>query len=295
MVIQTISQGYRVIRRLYDSDQVKGYVCLEQGDLSKTLFLLVELNDPMLSKKMIPYFMELNTRENKGDFINCFVNGGSLWLIFRYYRYPFLYSKAKDDLRLKERLEASRTMVEQILIQNLPFYLQYEALNPRNIVVSDVPEVHFNFLLSEPDLLDECSLLDVQKRLASCLKALFAPELEKETVPELANFIMELQEKDYTGYSEIYRDYRKLYGLMDSVEEAEQPYSKNILLRIWKGLKGLYNVLKKVLYAAVLLVLVGMIIYIIVKPETTSDHTTQFNRIGTLDIRQENGDGNEAQ
>lgn len=293
MVIRTISQRYQVIRRLFGSNQVKGYVCQEEKDPSKKRYLLVKVIKPGLSKRMLPYFMELNDRQDKGDFLNYFISKRSLWIVFRYYEHSLLHDKMRSNIRLKERLEVSRTMMEQILIQDLPYYLQYEALNPKNTVISDVPEVHFNFLLIDTEMLEKCDMTDVQKRLADSMEILFEPELKIDAIPQLKHFVKGLQEKDYSEYSQIYRDYRRLYEFLAPIADEELPEKKSLLLRPWEHFKKNVNVLKRVLYMAVIVALVGMIVYAFVKPETMSDNKVQFNQIGTLRIQQEDGKGDE--
>ena len=185
-------------------------------------------------------------------------------------------------------------MAEQVLIQNLPCYLQYEALNPKNIVVSDVSEVHFNFLLLNTEKFGKCNLADVQMRLAESMKVLFKPELKKDAMPKLKDFVEGLQEKDYLSYSQIFGDYRRLYEFMVPLADEALPDKGSLLLRLWEQFKRCSNVLKRVLYTTVIAVLIGMIIYIIIKPETVSNDKVQFDQIGTLKIQQENGDRDES-
>lgn len=287
MVIQTISKRYQVIKKLSGSDQIEAYLCRSDQKPSDDRFLVMGLNGDALSRKILPYFMEFSSRADNGDFLDCFIQKGSMWLVFRYYEYPCLRERMEGEFLLEERLEASRTMMEWIVAHNLPYYLQYEALNPDNVVVSDASEVYFNYLLTEPEFLTACRMEDVQQNLAACLEILFAPELEEEVSAELSVFLKGLREKEYTGYSGIYRDYRKLYELLVRHKDEGRLKSRGWLLRMWERLKGFLKRLRKVFYWAVILGLMGFLIYLYLKPEAMPASRIEYNQIGVLKIQEE--------
>lgn len=293
MVIQTISKGYRVIKKLSESDQTQAYLCQEDQKNSKERYLVVGLTGRTFSKKIVPYFMELSSKKEKGDFLGCFTNKGGLWLVFRYYEYPRLSERMKEEFLPEERLEASRSMVERMVTCNLPHYLQYEGLNPDNVVVSDSLEVYFNFLLREPEFLGSCRITDVQQNLAACLEILFQPELEEKACGELEDFIGGLLEKEYTGYMGIYRDYRRLYDVLKERMAQGSLKGKGWLVNLWEALKGFLKGLRKVLYRVVIIGLIGLLIYQYFRPEPMPKSRVEFSRIGTLTIRQEPGNDEE--
>lgn len=286
MVIQTISKRYRVIKKLTGSDQVEAYLCRDDQKLSDERFLVTGLLSSSLSRKTVPFFMELSSGHEGSDFLDCFIQKGSLWLVFRYYEYPALKDRMEGEFLLEERLEASRSLMERIVSLNLPPYLQYEILKPGNVVVSDASEVYFNYLLEDPEYLESCRMLDVQLNLASCFETLFAPELEEEVSPELLQFINGLKEKDYSGYAGIYRDFRKLYAILVKGKEDGKLKSKGWLLRMWERFKTFMKHMRKVLYAGVIVGLMAFLIYLYLKPETAPASRIEFNQIGTLKIQE---------
>ena len=112
--------------------------------------------------------------------------------------------------------------MERILSQNLPWYLQYEALAMDNLTVSDTCEVYCNYLLRETQLFETCHLENVCSRLADIFKVLFSWELEEQTSRELELFIKGLRECSYGSYTEIYRDYKALYEILVKLQ-SERP------------------------------------------------------------------------
>lgn len=286
MVIQTISKGYRVIKKLSGSDQVEAYLCRDDQVVSDDRYLVMGLTGPALSRKIVPYFMELSSQGESRDLLDCFIQKGSLWLVFRYYEYSGLRERMEGEFLLEERLEASKSLMERIVSQNLPLYLQYEILSPDHVVVSDASEVYFNYLLMEPEFLEACRMADVQLNLARCFEVLFAPELEEEVSQELKAFIDGLGEKNYSSYGAIFRDYRVLYEILIQKKDQGQLKSKGLLWRMWEHLKVWLKSLKKVLYAAVIVGLMGLLIYLYLKPEAVPASRVEFQQIGTLEIQE---------
>lgn len=287
MVIQTLSKNYRVIRTLSGSRQTEAYLCRDDQTLSDERYMVQGLTGPELSRKIVPYFMELSSRSETSDFLDCFTSRGSLWLVFRYFEYPTLDVKMGEPFLQAERLEASRTLMERMLAQNLPYYLMYEALEPDNLVVSDTCELFYNYLLMEPERLESCGIEEVCGRLADCFEKLFAPELEEEISDELEEFIGSLRNYAYSGYLAIYRDYRKLYDILLKQQSEGQLKPKGWLVRLWEKFKLLLKKMKTILYVALIIGLVGYLIYLYVKPKDMPVSRIEFNQIGTLILQSE--------
>ncbi len=285
MVIQTISKQYRVIRRLEGSHQIEAYLCSDDQGAVQGRFLVMGLTGNALSKKVIPYFMELSGHKQAGDFLEGFISRGCLWLVFRYYEYPTLAERIKGEFLLDERLEAARSLLDRILSQDLPCYLQYEALNPDNITVSDASEVYFNYLLHQLEYMELCRMEDVQEKLADCMEMLFSRELEEEISEELKEFIKGLRTRQYGGYTDIYRDFRSLYDILVKHKGEGRLKSRGWLVRMWEKFKKLAARLKKLLYAAVIIGLLGVLIYTYLKPEEMPAVRIEFSQIGTLKIK----------
>lgn len=285
MVIQTITKTYKVIRALSGSSQTEAYLCKDNQTASDERYLVQGLTGSGLSRKIVPYFMELSSRREAGDFLDCFTNKGSLWLVFRYFEYKTLDEKMDEQFPLVERLLASRTLMERMITQNLPHYLQYEALNMENLTVSDACEIFYNYQLREPELLNACGMEEVCMRLAKFFERLFALELEEEVSDELKAFIDGLIEKRYPGYISVYRDYRAFYEEFVRRQREGLVRPRGWLLRMWEKFKLFLKKLFRILYIALLVGLVVLLVYICVKPKAIPTGRIEFNRIGTLDLR----------
>ncbi len=287
MIIETISQRYRVVRRPACDSRIEAYICVREGCPPEQMYLLLGLTGTGLPKGLNAYFLKLAEGGERDGGPECFTRNGCLWLVFPYRDELSLSEKAEKDLPLRERLEIGRSLMEQMVRERFPAYLLYEALRPDNVAVSDVPEVFFNFLLTEPDEYECCGLLQVQRRLAGCLALLFTPELEEGLVPELEDFIRELAEEEEEGYFAIYRRYLKLYNRMKDLLAAGELRKKPLVLRIWKKIRGSFTYLKKVLAVAVVAALAAVLVWLIRNPKQADEGHIPFIRIGTLGIRQE--------
>ncbi len=290
MVIQTISKRYQVIKTLSGSDLVEAWLCSGEQDNPEERYLIMGLTGKVLSKKIVPYFMEFSEKSQGGEFLDSFIQKGCLWLVFRYFEYPGLRQRMEGEFLLKERLEASRTMMERIISQNQPVYILYEALNPENVVVSDTSEVYFNYLLMEPEFLEVCRLIDVQVRLAECFEILFAPELKESISEELSWFIKGLREKQYSGYVEIYREYRALYETLEKKQQEGGLTYKGWLPGMWDKLKIFLRRIYKALYLLIIAGLIGLLIYTCLEPKVMPASRVEITQIGTLKILEETKD-----
>lgn len=285
MVIQTISKRYRVIRKLEGSPLTESYLCSDDQGSGRERFLVMGLTGDTLSRKIIPYFMELSRQKQAGDFLEGFISRGCLWLVFRYYDYPSLPERLEGEFLLDERLEAARSLMDRILAQALPVYIQYEALRSDNVTVSDASEVYFNYLLHEPEYMELCGMQDVQLNLADCMETLFSRELEEDLSEELKAFIAGLREKEYTSYAAVYRDFRELYEALAACRSEGRLKPRGWLVRMWERIKKLAARMKKLLYAAVIVLLLCVLFYTYLKPEEIPAGSVEFNQIGTLQVR----------
>ncbi|MFR5601856.1 MAG: hypothetical protein ACLTKI_05630 [Lachnospiraceae bacterium] len=285
MVIQTISKQYKIIQTLVAGKELEAYLCVDESKADDGQFLLLGLTGSGLSKNMVPYFLELSSRKEKGDFLDCFTSKGNLWLVFAHHSYTPLLEKMKEPFLQSERLEASKSLMEKMLAQNLPYYLQYEALDFDNLSVSQSCEVYFNYLLKKPELFEFCRLEDVCGRLAGVFGELFSWELEEETSKELVSFIQDLNEKSFHSYTEVYREYTKLYEQLVKLQQEGSLKPKGWLVRLWERLKRLLKRLWQLLYIALLIGLVVFLIYTCVKPADLPAGRVEFDRIGTLDLK----------
>lgn len=288
MVIQTIRESYDVICTLEGSSRIRAYLCTRMTSPAGEKVLVMAAGEPDLAKKMILSFMELNRTGNIHDFLDCFTKDGTVWVVFRFCEEKAFSEKIEQDYNLKERLAIGKSLAEQIFMQNLPVYLQYEALNERNIVLDDSLAIHVNYLLYEPERMNEDLFQEVLKRTADCFQKLFYREWKEQLSSGLTDFIKKLAAAEFPEGIEVYRAYRDLDRRLKNELEEGKLEGKGYLLRIWEKLKKLSGKLLQLLYALFLAVLLGILVYVCVMPKTAPEDRNVLKKIGTLEVK-ENG------
>lgn len=295
MVIRTMKENYSVIKTLEGSSKLRAYLCCREEKPQEETFLVMAPNGQELSRKFLIYFMDLAQSRSAVDFVECFTKEGVVWVVFRYYGgTPFeeVFAEEYNSSRAgngcaelpEERLCVGRSLMEQLFAQKLLPYLQYEATDLRNITVDESLCVHVNYLLYEPDLLEDDLFPLVLERLAICLQRLFAEELEDEVSKELYDYINMLRQNAFSEGTAVYRAYRRLEEQLrqDAAEGKLKP--KGWLVRMWQKLIRVLEGFVKLLYAALLAGLLGLLIYVCIMPETAPEERNMVQSIGTLKI-----------
>lgn len=284
MVIRTIRETYRVICTLKGSQGMNAYLCLREGSCDEEKFLVMGAKNRELSEGMLRYFMDLFYEQSIPDFEDCFVKEGILWVVFRYFfGVPFL-EKQRNKNPIEERMNMARELVEQILTQHLPLYLQYESCNPANLVVSEKWGVRVNFLLFEPEKMKEDVFPLVQKRMAEYFQMLFAEELEGEAFRELNVFVERLQGADFPEGIGLYRAYRRLEEQLKSAKAEGKFIKKGYLTRLWRKVFRWSKDIFLFWYWVLIGGLLGLLIFVCIVPETAPKERNFFQSIGTLEI-----------
>lgn len=284
MVIRTINAAYNVIRTLEGSGEITAYLCIREGKPKEEKFLIMKANRQELSRKMLIYFMDLSKHKKTEDFVECFTKERVVWVVFRHFEGTLFREKIANGLSVEERLCIGKNLMERFLFQNLPEYLRYEAFRLGNVIVDDSLEVHTNYLMLEPDRIDHCSFSAVLKRIAVCFKLLFDGELEEDVSQELYEFVKNVYRARFPDEASVFCAYRELEGILWQQQGEGKLKAKGYLTRIWERISGLSGGLFKLLYAALVMGLLGVFVYVCIMPETAPNDRTLFQSIGTLTI-----------
>ncbi len=173
MTLKTIDREYRAVQKLHASPSIRAYVCICSNAPDEKTVLVTGIADRTLSEKFLPFYMDLHGRGIVGSFTDSFIRDGTVWAVSDYAAGTPFFETGKEALPTEEKIVLAGALAEQIFAQNLPVYLQYEALHPKNIVVGAARSLSVNFLLFTPELLGDDLFPGVQKRFSDCLAALF--------------------------------------------------------------------------------------------------------------------------
>ncbi len=301
MLIRTPRGDYRVIRIPKDELSVCFYLAEECGREDEGSYLLMEWKNPALFRELLTMFMELagNTREDVGtaagsnrigdasDFKDCFTKDGHLWAVFSYYEGTPFAGYAGRAASPAERLQVWESLLERILFQGLPAYLQYEAADLANLVVDDASSVHANYLLNDLEGRNGDLFFKLQKRLAAAFRLLFARELERgdDAAREYAG---RLDNAEFADGRDIYRGFRTMRQRTDAEEAQregqEEAPREGILIRIWTVLFSHAHTLLKFAYVLLVAALWMLFVWLCIRPEEAPEQRNRIAAIGTVEI-----------
>lgn len=268
MVIQTLDKAYEVIKKFEENPGRAVYLCRKAGDEEGKTFLITAFASDTLPREQVIFFMELSLRREAEDFEECFLKNEFLYLVFAWRdEEPLLEVLKKETLSAAQRLEVSRSLVEQLVRKNLPDYLLYEALSTKNVGVAGDGAVSFNYFMENNNLLGWELYPEVLKRLSYWLRELFSQELAADGAEDLEVFTQGLENQKYRSYAELYRRYRAVYERMAEKIKDDGLRPDTFLIKQWKRLKRAVKWLKYLLYAAVLIAMLAYLIYSILEPK----------------------------
>lgn len=287
MFVETINRSFTVIRMLSSTNCCEISVCKDLTEEKNKTYLLVCLKDMDIIYKTITFFTSLKENTSFEDFVDCFSQNGYFYIVFDYKEKDLLYDKIKEKgFHLKERLEIAKNLLTEITLQNMPKYLQYEALSQNNLLLDDTLTVKFNYSLNEIDKFGILTTNKFEIRLVEVFELIFQNELEAKISVELENFITDLAERKYKSYIEIYKAFNEVYSLLINKMAEGSVEPQSFWFKLWNFIKGLAKYIKPVIGAILVLVLIGYLIYSIKNPEavTANANGVKFQSIGTVDL-----------
>ncbi len=294
MTIHTLKHAYYVISALTANDTILSYLCFRAGESRDREYLLLCLGsceNETLSGRLFLFFMDLYQNRRVQAMEECFVKNRAVWIVFRYFSgTPFL-EKIRGGLLPEQKAEFGLKLIASVCMQDLPFYLQYETADLRNIAVDETGGLNVNFLLFDPQVLEETMqfddpilFLNVQKRLAECYHILFRDELTAGERSDLALFVRRLERAAFTGQAPLYQAYCRLYpGLPDFIRECSQS-RKSVLLPLWEKIYKNANQIGQFCYCLCIGGLLGLLVYVCVAPDVPAGDGQKYASIGTLSL-----------
>lgn len=288
MRIRTHSWDYEVIGIEQPDADRNLYLCRRDPDRSGRNYILVGVKDIRLSELLMKYFIEEAAWLENEDFSEYFTFEGRLYVVFPYSSEKSLEEKlSSEECGFLERLEMAKKLQERMVYLELPPGLFMDALNMRQITVSDSLDIRFNYRLDNMERIAGYEIRDIAGSLNQIYRRLFKEELETKNCPPLKEYLCWLEEGTYTSYLDLYSQFHEIYeNLKDGKEDMEELPSR--FLGIWEGIKKLAVGLKTVL-AVVFVIAAGMyLIYninLLLNPPAGEIGNT-YQNIGTVDIRQ---------
>lgn len=255
------------------------------------LYLLLEIVNPALSKEMLEPFMQLKNsrcRTRDSGFVTCFTKEGNLWAVFRYYMGAPFAERAGQIASCEERLHVWNSLLTQIFFQEFPGYLQFEAVNPANLVMDEERSVHVNYFLRDSDRRSDALFPEIQQRLSESFQVLFARETALKG-SAAADYAERLSRAEFSDAVSLYRGFREMQKQLRA-QMNEQPGGQGIraregvLVTLWGMLFSNAHMAVKCLYFLLVAALWAIFVMLCIRPQTAPEQRSRISSIGTVEI-----------
>lgn len=289
MRIRTHSWDYEVIGIEQPEKGRNLYLCRREPDPSGRNYILAGIKDMHLSELLIEYFTKETARLENEDFSEYFTFEGRLYVVFPYSSEKSLEEKLSgEDCSFLERLEMAKKLQERMVYLELPPGLFMDALNMRQITVSDSLDIRFNYRLDNGERIAGYGIRDIADSLAKIYRRLFKEELERKNCPGLKEYLLWLEEGTYTSYMDLYSRFYEVYETLKEVKEEDMEEVPSRIFKIWERIKKLAGGLRTVLAVVFVIGACMYLIYniILFLSPKAGETVNVYQNIGTMEIRQ---------
>lgn len=286
MVIKTFHTTYAVIHSSKSDKQMPVYLCREES--SGALFHLFAMQKRFLKDTTILFLQEQQKSKDFADFHDMFLYEDSLYVAMRYYSEPSLNTlmEQKHFLEWEERFELGRKILEQIILTKMPQYFRCNCLKLENILVTESLDIHFSYSLDDIELAGGMSKNMYWKALVELFSYLWQEELKRESIPQMKEFFLYLEQDEEKTDEDIYRKYLEIRDTLIKYSKEERKKSNRKLAVFLKKAKKAIPKVLPILAYLILVAAVGYLFYTIwemVQP--TEEALEQFQYIGRLDLK----------
>ena len=286
MVIKTLDKTYTVIRELLGQYSIDRYICRE--DDSEVLSTVICIRDKDVIKRVVEFLMQQQRNHKFVDFKECFFFEGNLNAAFAYKEGRTVSEFLTDsECPLEQRLSMMRAVLEKLMLLSMPNYFMWDALDRTHVYFTSSLEVFFQFGFWKISDYAKYDFTAVQQQYAKFFELLFSEELMKESIPPLTEFLLDVREAKFADLPELFTAYDRLEKEVLSESEEDRALPKTWPFRLWDKIKGFFPVIRRI--AMVVLFVAAMLFLIWSLRQTLSQggQLKQFERIGTLDILEE--------
>ena len=282
MTIATADETYIVLNTLDSKYGIERMVCLIDGQEEKRVLLIKISNKDYIISSML-FFAETAKNDNFTDYIKYFSSNGNFYMVFRYNDGVKLSERIKDA-KFEEKLSIVKAIVDNLIIQNIPYYFANYSLTVDNVTLDENNVCTFLYNVDKPDSYKEIELEDVTDRFRELIEFIFAAEFKIESVPRLETYIKDLRRHNYDSIMDLYSDFMKLYEELMKLDKGEAVIPKTRGFRRWKEFMSRFKYVKT---AIVLILIVVAIVYLILtigNVNAKGKGNVSIKSIGTVEL-----------
>lgn len=283
MIIRTARNSYLMIGYIKQEAQSEVYLC--ENTENRTRCLMVRIMDSELIRSSVGFLYEQAESWGFTDFEECAVDGENLLTVFAYPQGQSLEEKlAGEYTGMAERLDIVGHVLEKLILQDMAPYFAARCLRPGGVWVTRSGKVSFLYDLAGAERCTDFSMQEVSAAVCGLLERVFEEELKKEMVPELKEFLRDLEKDSFADYVELYRKFQELREVLLGLPQEVFSMPKTWDFRVWERITKLFHPLKRL---AALALLIAALVYMAWTIRTAFQPSASMNlldQIGTLDI-----------
>lgn len=284
MVFETHEKQYTVLRILTEDEHISRYVCQDESDQSAYLVFKIHEKDWIV--KTLSFLTDQVNNRDFSDMVSCFFCEESLFIVMRKAEGTTLEEKLSDEeCSMTERIAMGRSILDKLMIQNMPEYFMKDCLNTSAILMSHSLQAGFCYNLNNLYDYGEVVFQDVCNRIADIMNELFKYELKKRILSVMDKFIKDLTYGEFKDILSVYKEYdevcKKIAGM--TAEELNEP--KTWPFRLWDRFKKIWPGIKRVIALALLVAALVFLAITIKNIGNEGNENKSFSYIGTLTIK----------
>lgn len=223
MVIRSQNFIYEVIQALPKEGEVSHFLCRETE--SQEEFHLVSMGRADGLGDFIPFLAELGANAAFTDLKEYFLEGGSLWMVLAWEQGEPLEEYLKRPHSAEERFALGGLVMERLILLMMPACIQWEALEPGRIYVSEKGAPCFFYSFENWKAYRGLDASMALGRLGDLLELLFQKEEESGLYPEWEAFLDRLEAGEWTEVLDIYKAFLELLPVFSQERKKEKKHT----------------------------------------------------------------------
>ncbi len=285
MIIKTLERTYNVLQMLPSGRTASCFVC--SRDDSEGLYVVDELKDRSVISSSVDFLTGLKGRTSFTDFEECFFSQESMYVVFKYREGKSLLNSLNlENVSLRERLAMVRAILEKLLLQDMPVYLIWDAMDEGQIFFAAGMEAVFRYNLSDIDHYREKDFKAVIERFSAILELIFHQEIQDKSLPILGEFMEKLKDGECADLPALFALWDSFQKRVEALPEMERIKPRTWPFRLWDAIVRLFPIFRRILAVVLLIVAFIFLFFTIRQAMDSGGPNHQFDKIGDLDIRE---------
>ncbi len=280
MVIRTFEHEYPIIGVKENTEKYDSYICRDVA--SSCMCRIMSIKDRSLFPELASWLTDNIKREAFTDYREFFIYDDKLCIVMKYTEGTTLSKKlSTESVPLRERLELGRRLLEKIVLQDIPDYFLAGCMTPEQIVVEKDLSISFNYPIE--DILTGREQ-NGRKNIETVFRLIFDRELQRKVPEVLMKFFEKLPVLLSGRMIDLYSEYYLLMGALEGYNENnDEP--KTFWFKLWKKIRKILGILKKIVIFALIALSVWYLIYLIIDPDKNKSSNGHFHSIGLVEIK----------